>query len=258
MTALLNFSHVGFRYEARMLFDDFSASVASDACIALIGPNGAGKSTLLRLAAGTLSPQRGEITLHGRRLAAFARRAIAQSIALVPQDLELPFPFTVEQFVRQGRTPYLGLLGGFTAEDRLAVERALELTGTAHLRSRIFNQLSGGERQRAKIALGLAQQPRLLLLDEPTQHLDIGRQQELIALIRHLSEQGIALVAAMHDLAAIESTFSSVWAVVPGEPVRCGPPEKMLRPESLEQIFPCLPLAGGVPRTQIPESKETY
>src|SRR6202012_487977 len=97
-------------------------------------------------------------------------------------DLQIPFSFTVQQIVEQGRTPYLGLFGGLSAPDHNAIERAIELTGTGPLRHRIFNELSGGERQRVKIALGLAQEPKLLLLDEPTQNLDIGRQVELIDL----------------------------------------------------------------------------
>jgi iron complex transport system ATP-binding protein len=237
MSGLLTFSGVGFSYGERTILSDFTASIPEDASIALVGPNGTGKTTLLRLAAGTLRPQSGEVRLHGQALSSLNRRVIAQSIALVPQQVEVPFPFTVEQFVQQGRTPYLGLFGGLKVEDWEAVERALELTDTVHLRTRIFNQLSGGERQRVKIALGLAQNPRLLLLDEPTQHLDIGRQLGLIGLIRKLTGEGIAIVAAIHDLALIEGTFSSVWLLTPDEPVRQGLPSEMLSPELLSRVF---------------------
>jgi iron complex transport system ATP-binding protein len=244
MKELLTFEGVGFRYGERAVLSDFSSSVPADACIALVGPNGAGKTTLLRLAAGTLRADRGKVCLHSRPLAALNRRTIARSVALVPQDVEVPFPFTVEQFVQQGRTPYLGLFGGLDAVDREAVESALELTDTMHLRTRVFNQLSGGERQRVKIALGLAQNPQLLLLDEPTQHLDIGRQLEIIDLIRQLAAQGIAIIAAMHDLALIEGAFSCVWLLAPGHPVRHGEPRHMLRAELLEEVFNCPPHIG--------------
>lgn len=241
MSALLSFSGVNFGYGDRPLFTAFTASIGADACIALAGPNGAGKTTLLRLAAGALKPHSGDVRLEGRPLSSLTQREIARSIALVPQDVELPFPFTVEQFIEQGRTPFLKMFGGMRAEDREAVERAMCLTDTCSLRSRVFNQLSGGERQRAKIALGLAQQPRLLLLDEPTQHLDIGRQFEMIDLIRSLRSQGIAIVASMHDLLLIEGTFSSVWLLSPDEAVRQGTPEEILQPELLEEVFCCPP-----------------
>jgi iron complex transport system ATP-binding protein len=237
VSSLLTFSDVGFSYGHRPVFAGLTASLGSDACIALVGPNGAGKTTLLRLAAGALRPHDGEVRLDGRPLSSLTERAIARSIALVPQDVELPFPFTVEQFIEQGRTPFRKMFGGMRAEDREAVERAMTLTDTYSLRSRVFNELSGGERQRVKIALGLAQQPRLLLLDEPTQHLDIGRQLEMVELIHSLRRQGIAIVASMHDLLLIEGTFSSVWLMSPDQPLRQGAPEEMMRPDLLEEAF---------------------
>ncbi|HZP03510.1 MAG TPA: ABC transporter ATP-binding protein [Terracidiphilus sp.] len=251
MNALLTFSNVGFSYGERSILRDLTATVCANACIALVGPNGAGKTTLLRLAAGTLHPQSGEVLLQARSLASLSRRTIARSIALVPQDVEVPFPFTVEQFVELGRTPYLELFGGPRAEDREALERALELTDTAHLRARVFNQLSGGERQRVKIALGLAQNPRLLLLDEPTQHLDIGRQLEVTALIQKLAGEGIAIVASMHDLALIEDAFSSVWLLDPGNPMLQGTPRELLHPELLERVFDCPPRSKILRRESI-------
>jgi iron complex transport system ATP-binding protein len=246
MNALLTFSGVGFRYGEHAILGDLTATVPHGACIALVGPNGAGKTTLFRLAAGTLRPDAGEIHLHGRPLASLSRRTIARSIALVPQDVEVPFPFTVEQFVQQGRTPYLRMFGGLNREDWDAVERAFELTNTAHLRSRVVNQLSGGERQRVKVALGLAQNPQLLLLDEPTQHLDIGRQFEMIAIIRRLAGEGISIVASMHDLALIEGTFSSIWLLAPGQRIHEGKPGEMLQPQLLEKVFDYTPHSAAL------------
>lgn len=256
MTELLGFLGVSFRYGERTILRDCTASIPADACIALVGPNGAGKTTLLRLAAGTLRPDCGEILLQGQPLSSLSRRRIARSVALVPQEVEVPFPFTVEQLVQQGRTPYLGLFGGLRAADREAVEGAFELTDTGHLRARVFNQLSGGERQRVRIALGLAQNPRLLLLDEPTQHLDIGRQMEMVELIGQLAVQGIAIVAAIHDLALIEGTFSTVWLLAPDSPLRQGRPDSILRPELLEEVFCCPPRAGRLLREPFFTRKE--
>jgi len=241
MMPLVEFAHVSFAYGDRNVFEDLDACVFENECIAVVGPNGAGKTTLLRLAAGTLAPAHGEVYLKRQDLRSLKQREIARSIAFVPQNVEVPFSFTVEQFVEQGRTPFLKMFGGLRSEDYAAMRRAMELTDTWSLRSRVFNQLSGGERQRVKIALGLAQQPQLLLLDEPMQHLDIGRQFEMIDLLDLLQREGIAIVASMHDLALIERNFSSVWLVSPGESMRQGSPEEILCPEVLEVAFNTLP-----------------
>jgi iron complex transport system ATP-binding protein len=241
VTPLLEFAGVSFCYGDRPILSDLDASISGDECIAVVGPNGVGKTTLLRLAAGTLMPGAGEVRLKGDPLQGLQQRTIARSIALVPQDFDMPFAFTVEQFVEQGRTPFLKIFGGLQTADRQAVAQAFDLTDTWPLRLRVFNQLSGGERQRVKIALGLAQRPELLLLDEPTQHLDIGRQFEMIDLIRSLHRRGIAILASMHDLALIEGTFSSVWLLSPEEGMRKGTAGEMLQPELLERAFNCPP-----------------
>jgi len=256
MTPLLRFASLGFSFVDRTVFTGLHAAVPSDACIALIGPNGCGKTTLLRLAAGTLKPTHGDVLLRGKSLAALSQRSIARSIALVPQNVEVSFGFTVQQFVEQGRTPYLKLFGGIGATDREAVEHAMELTDTCSLRSLVFNQLSGGERQRVKIALGLAQQPSLLLLDEPTKHLDIGRQLELIDLVKRLRHHGIAILASMHELTLIEDAFSEVWMLSPGEPMRQGSPQEMLRPDLLGRVFDCPPPSGPILLKPSPKHSE--
>jgi iron complex transport system ATP-binding protein len=241
MKPLIEFAHVDFAYGDRNVLRDLDARVFENQCIAVVGSNGAGKTTLLRLAAGTLAPACGAVYLKCRDLRSLKQREIARSVAFVPQNVEVPFSFTVEQLVEQGRTPFLKMFGGLCAADYEAMRRAMELTDTWSLRTRVFNQLSGGERQRAKIALGLAQQPQLLLLDEPMQHLDIGRQFEVIDLIGMLRREGIAIVASMHHLALIEGTFSSVWLMSPNEPMQQGSPEEILQPEVLEIAFNCLP-----------------
>jgi iron complex transport system ATP-binding protein len=241
MMPLIEFQHVSFAYADRNVIRDLDATIFENECIAVVGPNGVGKTTLLRLATGMLTPGNGKVTLKLRSLDSLKQRQIARSVAFVPQNVEVPFSFTVQQFVEQGRTPFVKMFGGLCASDYVAVRRAMELTDTWALRARVFNQLSGGERQRVKIALGLAQEPQLLLLDEPMQHLDIGRQFEMIDLIDSLRSEGIAIVASMHDLALIEGTFSSVWLMSPGTQMQQGSPEEMLRPEILEGAFQCPP-----------------
>jgi iron complex transport system ATP-binding protein len=231
---------ISFHRHEQSLFQDLSFTLAPGSCTALIGPNGVGKTTLLRILSG-LVRYSGEIWLCGQRLSALSPRQIATRIALVPQHLEIPFDFSVEQIVVQGRHPHRRLLQGLTPQDRAAVEHALHATNTAGLRKRNFNQLSGGERQRVKIALGLAQQPQILLLDEPTQNLDIGRQVELLSLIRSLTLEGITILAAMHDLPLIEGTFSSVILLSPYDPMLQGAPAEVLQPLILERAFDCPP-----------------
>jgi iron complex transport system ATP-binding protein len=238
---LLQFVDVSFSYQQHSVLNDVSFSIEAGECGALIGANGVGKTTLLRLAAGVLACSRGTVSLAGRGLDALGRGEAARLIALVPQRFEVPFEFTVEQIVEQGRTPYLGLFAGFKRRDRQAVERALELADVTSLRNRIFNELSGGERQRVKIALGLAQEPRLLLLDEPTQNLDLGRQLELLDSIHALHKEGVAILAAMHDLQLIPGTFSSVLLLEPDQEARKGRPHDILRPDILERAFDCPP-----------------
>ena len=239
MKTLLQFDRVSFSFGDRVVIDRADLSIDSGSCTALIGPNGGGKTTFLRLAAGLLRPTSGRVSLQDVDLTAIPRSEIAKRIALVPQHLEIPFSFTVQQIVEQGRTPYIGMWGGMNARDRRAVERAIELTDIGAFRHRIYNELSGGERQRVKIALGLAQQPQLLLLDEPTQSLDFGRQVELMALIRMLREDGIDIVSAVHDLALIPDTFDSVVLISPHERLWLGQPEDVLQPDILERTFQC-------------------
>ena len=241
MTPLLQFSQASFSYAGRSIFEDLSFTLAKGECAALIGQNGIGKTTLLRLAAGIVRFSSGSISLEGRQVQHLSRTETARLVALVPQQVDVPFAFTVEQIIEQGRTPHLGFWGGLTSSDHRAVERAIELTDIGYLRGRIFNELSGGERQRVKIALGLAQEPQLLLLDEPTQNLDIGRQLELLDLIRFLNQTGVTILAAMHDLQLIQGTFSSVLLLSPDQALLQGRPSDVLKPTILERAFTCPP-----------------
>jgi iron complex transport system ATP-binding protein len=241
MNPLLKFHDVGFGYGGLDVIRSANFELQEGSCTALIGPNGAGKTTIMRLAAGTLHSQSGSVILNDVPLHELPLRKVARTVALVPQQLDVPFQFTVREVVEQGRTPYLGFLRGPMSEDRMAVDRALELTDLTNLQRRIFNELSGGERQRVKIALGLAQQPKLLLLDEPTQNLDIGRQVELIDLLHFLRGEGITIFASIHDLQLLEGNFSSVLLLSPEMPLMTGTPEAILQPSILEKAFNCPP-----------------
>jgi len=243
MSSILEFRHVGFAHGERTIFEDLCWTVRSGETVALMGPNGVGKTTLLRLASGLLRPSCGEIVVQGRSLNQWKRRDLSSCVALVPQHLEVPFAFRVEEIVAQGRVPHLSFFGGLTSKDNAAIESAMEAVDLLGMRNRIFSELSGGERQRVKIAIGLAQQPKLMLLDEPTQHLDLGRQIELMSLLRRLVERGITIVAAVHDLALVRDNCTSGILLIPNAPAVAGPVKELLQPELLERAF-CVDRSG--------------
>jgi iron complex transport system ATP-binding protein len=236
MIPLLELRDVSFSYGKEPIFHEVSWKITHGDRVAMIGRNGVGKSTLLRLAIGLLAPRQGAVLLEGQPLARMRRRKIAQSIAFVPQQLVVPFDFTVEQLVSQGRTPYLRALHNLRTEDYVAIKEAMTRTQITHLAGRIFNELSGGEQQRVKVAIALAQQPKLLLLDEPTQHLDIGRQAEILELLLKLNLEGVTIVAAIHDLHAVQQVFPTVILLHQRRLIQ-GPPSELLRPELIAEAF---------------------
>ena len=241
MSGFLEFSDITYHYGDRAVLRDVSLSVQKGSCTALIGPNGVGKTTLLRLASGALKPGKGEVSIGGRAVSGLGRKERSKLVALIPQQLEVPFEFTVQQIVEQGRSPYLGMLRGSRREDRLAVDKALDLADVTGLRGRVFNELSGGEKQRVKIALGLAQEPQLLLLDEPTQSLDIGRQAELIDLLHFLRDTGLTVYASIHDLHLVPDNFDRVHLLGPDNSHASGTPGELLTISHLTRAFHCSP-----------------
>lgn len=234
---ILEFRNVSFSRGSRLVLDELSFSIEKRDMVAVLGPNGIGKTTLLQLACRLLLPANGEVLLQGKSLDEWSRQELPRRIALVPQQLEIPFDFRVEEIVAQGRVPYIPLFSSSTPLDREAVESAMSAVDIVNLRRRYYSELSGGERQRVKIAIGLAQQPKIMLLDEPTQHLDIGRQIELIALLRSLNRQGITIIAAVHDLNLVAENFSSVILLTPEPSWIAGTAAEVLRPDLLGQAF---------------------
>ena len=236
-STILEFQNVSFSRGSRLLLDRLSFSIETQEMVALLGPNGVGKTTMLKLASRLLQPATGSVLLQSKPLADWSRQHLPRCVALVPQELELPFNFRVEEIVAQGRVPYLPLFGAGTTQDEEAIEDAMEAVDIVRLRDRPYSQLSGGERQRVKIAIGLAQQSKLMLLDEPTQHLDVGRQIELIALLRRLNQRGITIIAAVHDLNLVAENFSSVIMLTPEPAWIAGSVPEVMQPEVLARAF---------------------
>ncbi|WP_104992358.1 ABC transporter ATP-binding protein [Deinococcus sp. NW-56] len=206
--------------------------------VALIGPNGSGKSTLLRLLARQLVPRGGAVSLEGRDLARLGRREAARSLGLLPQAPALPEGVTVRELVARGRFPHRGLLSGGGTSDRDLVEQALRDTGITHLAEREVHGLSGGERQRAWIAMALVQEPRVLLLDEPTTYLDLAHAHEALHLLQRLAtERGMTLLMVLHDLSQASRFATRVIALRGGQIVAQGPPAGVITPPFLREVY---------------------
>jgi iron complex transport system ATP-binding protein len=234
---LLDVKGVTFGYEREPLLYDMNLQVRKGEMVGLLGPNGSGKTTLLRLVSGVLLPQQGKIVLEGRDLQEWGRRGIAQRIAVVPQELHMPFAFSVEQMVSLGRTPYASLLGSRSRHDESIVEDAMQAADITSLARRISNELSGGERQRVMVAMALAQEPILLLLDEPTTHLDIKYQIDILELVQRLNrERGVTVIAAMHDLNLAARYFPRLILFQRAVVADAGPAE-VLEPHLLKRVY---------------------
>jgi iron complex transport system ATP-binding protein len=206
--------------------------------VAILGPNASGKSTLLRLISGTIAPLSGRVELDGEETSRLDARTRAQRIAVVHQESSVLFPALAGDFVLQGRHPYGRALRLATDEDIAIARNALAQVGAEHLASRTLGELSGGEKQRVILARALAQQPRLVLLDEPTLHLDIGAQVELLERLRQLAaENKYAVVVVTHELALAAEFADQVVLLQQGKCLRVGPPAAVYQRELLEQVF---------------------
>jgi len=234
----LEINQVDFSYFDGLVLEDINLSVKVGEMVGLLGPNGSGKSTLIKLASGILKPKRGEIRLDGNCVDDLSRRFIASNVAVVPQRFHMPFAFTVSEVVMLGRTPFFRALTDENEDDRLAVANSLELVGIEELAERRFDELSGGERQKVILAMALAQQPKLLLLDEPTVHLDIAHQMEILELVRGLNMgRGLTVVAAMHDLNQAALYFDRLILLKEGRVWADGTPQEVLTEACINEVF---------------------
>lgn len=227
-------------YDQAYALRDVYISAQTGRITVICGANGSGKSTLLKCLAGLEAPTSGEVCLAGRKLADLSRRDIARQVAVMGQTPEIPVGLTVEELVEQGRHPHRPWLGRLSAHDRDVIEDAICRVDLQHLRTRQLATLSGGERQRAWVAMALAQEPRLLFLDEPTSFLDIRHQAELLTLMRQLNRAGgLTIVAVLHDLNQVMDVADDVFLMRKGEILATGTTAQVLQPVLLEQAFGC-------------------
>ena len=227
-----------FSASGRNIIEDLSLQVPAGDVLAIIGPNGAGKSTLLKMLTGQLTPSAGSVRLQGEAVNSLAPSAMAKVLAYVPQGPQAPPDILVRELVSYGRHPHRAWYMGSRAEDEEAVERALERTGLLDLAKRPVGLLSGGERQRAWLALALAQQPQVLLLDEPTTFLDVCHQFELLDLLQRLNEEdNLTVVLVLHEINHALRYAKRVAVVKDGRLAALGSPWDVVTPELLRQVF---------------------
>ena len=236
---ILSASGLSFRYNGSPgdAVRDLSLSIPGGAVTAILGPNGSGKTTLLRLLLGVLRPQRGSIRVAGRPQGDYSRRELSRLVGLVPQDEYIPFDFSVLEYVLLGRAPYLHPLASPGAADTEMALEALRTAGLEGMHDRSLPTLSGGERQLAVLARVLAQQPRILLMDEPAAHLDLGNQGRLLDLVRGLAAAGATVVLTTHDPNLAAAVAGQVVLMAGGRVLEAGPAGEILSADKLSATF---------------------
>jgi iron complex transport system ATP-binding protein len=235
---MLELTRVSFRYGTRTILTDISFTVQPGQVVGLLGPNGSGKSTLVRLAAGLLRPHAGQVRLDGRDVVSLRRMEIAQRVAVLPQDAPLPETFTGWEVVLVGRTPHLGWLTSEGPADRAIARHALELVNAEAFAARRVGEISGGERQRLLLARALAQEPDVLLLDEPTVHLDLAHQLGTLDLVSSLARTaGLAVLGVFHEINLAAEYCDDLVLLRAGQVIAQGSPATTLTAELMRALY---------------------
>ncbi len=235
---MIKVENLQFGYAAKPVLKDISLDIGQGSFCGIVGPNGSGKTTLLNLITGQLTAAAGNISLKGRDISSYRIAELARHIAIVPQNMDIKFPYTCLEIVGMGRTPYKARLQGLTDQDVAIIENAMRLTDTLDFAGRLVTELSGGERQRVLFAKALAQQPEVLFLDESFSNMDIYYSIKCLNLLSELcDQQGLTVVAIIHDLNLV-STFCSEAAVLKaGQLIKHGAAPEVLAPELIGEVF---------------------
>jgi iron complex transport system ATP-binding protein len=253
MEPLLTLNNVGFNYEDSWTLRGINLHVHRGELLGILGPNGSGKTTLLKIMDGILAPDEGEILVNGRSLLSLGRKETARRIAMVSQENYFGFDFSVLEVVLMGRFPHLGRLEFEGDRDVKVALKALDATHTRSLSGRSIHRLSGGEKQRVLIARALAQEPQLILLDEPTSFLDIKYKREIFQLISTLSEdRGLAVVVVTHDLDLTAQYCQRLVLLKQGEIYQMGDPATVITPSNIWTVYDCPVLVDRNPATGTP------
>jgi iron complex transport system ATP-binding protein len=236
---ILQIDSVSFSYKpsAPPVLRDVAAEIESGTITAILGPNGAGKSTLLDICLGWKEPSSGNVLLHGHPLSSYSRNETGRLLSLVPQDEKIRFDYSVLEYTLLGRAPYLGQLEVPGEQELLIARDALEDTGISHLANRPITRLSGGEHQLLMISRALAQEPSLMLLDEPTSKLDLANSSRILDMMRKLSESGVTIIFTTHDPALAARVSTHLLLMKEGEVLTAGPMDRVLTGEYLSKLY---------------------
>jgi iron complex transport system ATP-binding protein len=250
---MLSLENISAGYAGRLVLQNVAVNITAGEFVGLIGPNGSGKTTLLRVISGVLPTRQGEVWLGRRKLREMGRRDVARRVAHLLQECAFGLAFSVREVVVMGRSPHLPRFGRETERDLAIVERAMDLANVSHIADRPITEISGGERQRALIAMCLAQEPQVLLLDEPTSHLDIGHQLSILNLIRSLNRQTrMTVVAVFHDLNLAAEYCDRLVLLDRGRVVAAGTPVDVLTTERILDVYRVSVLIGRNPLSDGP------
>lgn len=253
MSAAVNIKNLSYSYGTFSVLKNISFDVKKSDFFIIIGPNGSGKTTLMKIIAGIIKSQKKRLEILGNRIETYSRKALARKIAFVPQISAIDFPFTVAELVYMGRSPYLGLLGVEQKKDIEIVREAIAFTEMESLAHRKCDQLSGGERQRAFIARAICQQPRIILLDEPTAALDLAHQVKIMDLMEKLKQdKNITIIMVSHDVNLAAMYADRLLMLNNGKIVNIGTPSEVLTYQSLEKTYGCRLLVDKSPIDKSP------
>ncbi|MDD1772705.1 MAG: ABC transporter ATP-binding protein [Methanomassiliicoccales archaeon] len=235
---MMEIKDLRFSYREKPVLDDVDLEIRPGEILGILGPNGCGKTTLLKLLNRNLHPQGGKVLMKGTDIEEMSKKHIARHIAVVPQSNEIRFSFSVRDIVTMGRMPFLDSFRGESSDDLRIVEEAMEKTSVSEFADRPINTMSGGERQRVIIARALAQRPEILLLDEPTLHLDIDHQFEVLDLVKRLSDlEGLTVVIVSHDLPMVVKYCDRMVLIHDHKVFAMGTPQEVLTKENMRTVF---------------------